>query len=170
MKTISKGLIMLLIGASSSIFAENIYIDGNVQSRCSIFTDLAGTYGNPSAFKLSTTPADGGRIPIMRYDVSLANAYRAEIATPISFSSSPSLSDSTVFTGAVLYTQGSVSGMSAYQAASSTPTSNSRSYNLTLAGSTWFSASSEVLYGGGNQTPFPSGDYRAIVVARCIPM
>ena len=170
MKTISKGLIMLLIGASSSIFAENIYIDGSVQSRCSIFTDTGGTYGNPSAFKLSTTPANGGRAPIIRYDVSLASAYRAEIATPISFSSSPSLSDSSVFTGAVTVTQTSSSDMSGYQAASSTPTSNSRAYNLTVAGSTWFTATSEVLYGGGNQTPWPSGDYRAIVVASCIPM
>lgn len=170
MKTISKGLIILLIGASSSIFAENIYIDGSVQSRCSIFTDTGGTYGNPSAFKLSTTPSDGGRAAIIRYDVSLASAYRAEIATPISFSSSPSLSDSSVFTGAVTVTQTSSSDMSGYQAASSTPTSNSRSYNLTVAGSTWFTATSEVLYGGGNQTPWPSGDYKAIVVASCIPM
>ena len=170
MKTISKGLIMLLIGASSSIFAENIYIDGSVQSRCSIFTDTGGTYGNPSAFKLSTTPANGGRAAVIRYDVSLASAYRAEIATPISFSSSPSLSDSSVFTGAVTVTQTSSSDMSGYQAASSTPTSNSRAYNLTVAGSTWFTATSEVLYGGGNQTPWPSGDYRAIVVASCIPM
>jgi len=96
MKTIKKGLIILLIGASTSIFAENIYIDGTVESRCSIFTDTSGFWGNPSAFKLSTLPADGGRVPVIRYDVSLASAYRAEISTPISFSSSPTLSDSTV--------------------------------------------------------------------------
>ncbi len=170
MKTIKKSLIILLIGASSSILAENIYIDGSVQSRCSIFTDTAGTYGNPSAFKLSTTPSDGGQVPVIRYDVSLASAYNANIATPISFSSSPALTDSTVFTGAVTVAQTSSSDMSGYQAASTTPTSNSRQYGLTVAGSTWFNASSEVLYGGGNQTPFPSGDYRSIVVASCIPM
>ena len=170
MKTINKGLIMLLIGASTSIFAENIYIDGNVESRCSIFTDTAGSYGNPAAYKLSTLPADGGQIPIIRVDVSLASAYYLSVATPLSFSSSPTLSDSTVFTGAVLVTQTSSSDMSGYQAASTTPASNTRQYALTVAGSTWVSASSLALYGGGNQTPFPSGSYRSIVVASCIPM
>tara|TARA_B110000285_G_scaffold188931_1_gene215330 strand:- start:1533 stop:2045 length:513 start_codon:yes stop_codon:yes gene_type:complete len=170
MKTIKKGLIILLIGASTSIFAENIYIDGTVESRCSIFTDTSGFWGNPSAFKLSTLPADGGRVPVIRYDVSLASAYRAEIATPISFSSSPTLSDSTVFTGAVTVTQTSSADMSGYQAASTTPASNKRAYELTVAGSTWFSASSLALYGGGNQTPYPSGSYKGIVLATCIPL
>ena len=159
----------LLLGCTP-VVAENIYIDGTVESRCSIFTDTSGFWGNPSAFKLSTLPADGGRVPVIRYDVSLASAYRAEISTPISFSSSPTLSDSTVFTGAVTVTQTSSSDMSGYQAASTTPASNTRAYALTVAGSTWFSASSLALYGGGNQTPYPSGSYKGIVLATCVPL
>jgi len=170
MKTISKSLIILLVSATTSIFAENIYIDGSVESRCSIFSDTAGRFGNPSAFKLSTTPADGGQEPIIRYDVSLASAYYASISTPVSFSTSPTLGDSTTFTGAVTVSQTSSSDMSGYQAASTTPAANTRQYALTVAGSTWFKATSVALYGGGNQTPLPSGEYRAIVLATCIPM
>lgn len=170
MKKINTYFAMIMLGASSSVIAENIYIDGSVESRCTINTDTAGTYGNPAAYKLSTTPADGGQVPIIRVDNTLASAYYIQISTPVSFSTSPTLNDSTVFTGAVAVTQTSSSDMSGYQAASTTPASNMRQYALTVAGTTWFSASSIALYGGGNQTPFPSGNYKAIVLAECIAM
>lgn len=157
-----------LMLSCSLIMAENIYIDGEVESRCSIVQDTAGRYGNPSANVLTTLPASGGQVPIIRFDYSLANAYYASISTPVSFSSSPSLSDSTVFTGAIAVTQTSSSDMSGYQAASTTPASNTRQYSLTHAGTTWFSATSVATHGGGNSTPFPSGSYRSIVLASCI--
>ena len=159
--------ISLLLGCTP-VVAENIYIDGEVSSRCSIVSDTAGRYGNPSAFLLTTLPASGGQVPIIRFDVSLANAYYASISTPVSFSTSPSLSDTTAFTGAVAVTQTSSSDMSGYQAASTTPATNTRQYSLTHAGTAWFSATSVATYGGGNQTPYPSGSYRSTVIASCI--
>ena len=159
-----------LMLAFSPVLAENIYINGDVESRCSIVQDTAGRWGNPSANVLTTLPASGGQVPVIRYDYSLANAYYASISTPISFSSSPSLSDSTVFTGVVSVTQTSSSDMSGYQAASTTPAANTRQYGLTIAGTTWFSATSIATHGGGNNTPFPSGAYTGIVVASCIAM
>ena len=90
-----------LMLAFSPVLAENIYINGDVASRCSIVEDTAGRWGNPSANVLTTLPASGGQVPVIRFDYSLANAFYASISTPISFSSSPSLSDSTVFTGVV---------------------------------------------------------------------
>ena len=159
---------MSLILSCTPILAENIYIDGEVQSRCSIVSDTAGRYGNPSAFLLTTVPASGGQVPIIRFDYSLANAYYASISTPVSFSTSPSLSDSTVFTGAVAVVQTSSSDMSNYQSQSTTPASNTRQYALTIAGTTWFSATSVATHGGGNNTPYPSGSYRSTIVASCI--
>ena len=159
-----------LMLAFSPVLAENIYINGDVASRCSIVEDTAGRWGNPSANVLTTLPASGGQVPVIRFDYSLANAFYASISTPISFSSSPSLSDSTVFTGVVAVTQTSSSDMSGYQAASTTPAANTRQYALTVAGTTWFSATSVATHGGGNSTPFPSGSYTGIVVASCIAM
>ncbi len=168
MKKLTITLSLML--AFSPVLAENIYINGDVESRCSIVQDTAGRWGNPSANVLTTLPASGGQVPVIRYDYSLANAYYASISTPISFSSSPSLSDSTVFTGVVSVTQTSSSDMSGYQAASTTPAANTRQYGLTIAGTTWFSATSIATHGGGNNTPFPSGAYTGIVVASCIAM
>ena len=86
---------------SGGVMAEDVPIIGTVQSRCIIQTDVAGTYGNPNAYTLSTAPADGGVLPIVRYDVSLAEAYNARITYPTSFSQSPSLNDTVTFTGSV---------------------------------------------------------------------
>ena len=91
----------------------NVEITGSVEAKCVIQTTKAGSYGNPIASKLSTTPADGGVLPIIRYDVSIADAYIASITHPTSFSSSPSLSDTLAWTGSTSVTQTSVSGMSA---------------------------------------------------------
>lgn len=156
----------LLLGFMPS-YAANIDITGDVQSRCVVQTDTPGSYGNPNAYTLNTTPADGGRKPIVRVDVSLANAYHAQISYPTSFSTSPSLSDTVAWTGAVNVVQTSVSGMSAYQAAS-TATGSMRQYALTLAGTTWFEVTSAATYGGGQNKAFPGGSYKALVVANCI--
>ena len=144
----------------------NVDIVGNVEAKCVIQTTKSGIYGNPIASKLSTTPADGGVLPVIRYDVSIADAYTANITHPTSFSSSPSLTDTVAWTGSTSVTQTSVAGMSAYEAAK-TVVNSTTIFNLTLAGSTWFSTASSAVY--GTAKPFSGGTYTASVVATCIP-
>jgi hypothetical protein len=43
-----------------------------------------------------------------------------------------------------------------------------RQYALTVAGTTWFAATSIATYGGGQNKAFPGGSYSAVVVAQCI--
>ena len=144
-------------------------INGNVESRCTVNTDTVGYYGNPNAYTLTTLPASAGQVPIVRVDTSLANAYKAQISYPTSFSSSPSLGDTVVWTGAVAVAQASSTDMSGYQAASTTADGGAmRIYDLTLAGTTWFNVTSVATYGGGSQKAFPGGSYSAVVVAECI--
>ena len=157
----------LILGVTTAAYAGT-NIDGSVQSRCTVETDTPGTYGNPNAYTLTTVPASSGQVPIVRFDVSLANAYFAQISYPTSFSTSPSLGDSTTWTGAVTVAQTSSSDMSGYQAASTTPTASMRQYALTIAGTTWFAATSIATYGGGQNKAFPGGSYSAVVVAQCI--
>lgn len=145
--------------------AENVPITGNVQSKCVINTDVAGVYGNPSADKLSTARADGGIQPVIRYDVSLANAYVAKITTPDSFSSSPSLTDSVAWTGSVAVKEVSDAAMSDYQT-NRIEYQNTTEYDLHTAGTTWFEVSSTVEYGYGKS--FPSGMYATVVTAECV--
>ena len=144
----------------------NVDIVGNVEAKCVIQTTKSGIYGNPIASKLSTTPADGGVLPVIRYDVSIADAYTANITHPTSFSSSPSLTDTVAWTGSTSVTQTSVAGMSAYEAAK-TVVNSTTIFDLTLAGSTWFSTASSAVY--GTAKPFSGGTYTASVVATCIP-
>ena len=144
----------------------NVDIVGNVEAKCVIQTDKSGVYGNPIASKLSTTPADGGVLPVIRYDVSIADAYTANITHPTSFTSSPPLSDTVAWTGSTSVTQTSVAGMSAYEAAK-TVVDSTTIFDLTLAGSTWFSTASSAVY--GTAKPFSGGTYTASVVATCIP-
>ena len=144
----------------------NVDIVGNVEAKCVIQTTKSGVYGNPIASKLSTTPADGGVLPVIRYDVSIADAYTANITHPTSFSSSPSLTDTVAWTGSTSVTQTSVAGMSAYEAAK-TVVNSTTIFDLTLAGSTWFSTASSAVYGAAK--PFSGGTYTASVVATCIP-
>lgn len=143
----------------------NVQITGSVEAKCVIQTTKSGSYGNPIASKLSTTPADGGILPVMRYDVSIADAYTASITHPTSFSSSPSLTDTIAWTGSTSVTQTSVAGMSAYEAAK-TVVGNTTNFNLALAGSTWFSTASSAVYGSAK--PLPGGTYTAVVQASCI--
>ena len=162
-KLITIGLMLV----ATTAYAGNIDITGTVESRCIVNTDTPGVYGNPNAYTLTTLPASAGQVPIVRIDASLANAYNAQISYPTSFSTSPSLSDTTAWEGAVGVEQTSSSDMSGYQAASTT-TGAARTYGLTIAGTAWFSVASTATYGGGQQKPFPGGSYRAVVLAECI--
>lgn len=156
---------LFLLLLTNICFAEEVIISGNVQSKCVISTDTPGVYGNPTADKLSTAPADGGVMPVIRYDVSLANAYKARITTPTSFSTSPSLNDTVVWTGSSSVSQVSDAAMSTYET-SKVVFGDSTEYGLSLAGSTWFKVSSTAKYGYGKA--FPGGTYRAVVQAECI--
>ena len=162
-KLITIGLMLV----ATTAYAANIDITGTVQSRCIVNTDTPGVYGNPNAYTLTTLPASAGQVPIVRIDSSLANAYNAQISYPTSFSTSPSLSDTTAWVGAVGVEQTSSSDMSGYQAASTT-TGAMRTYPLSIAGTTWFSVASTATYGGGQQKPFPGGSYKAVILAECI--
>jgi hypothetical protein len=150
-----------------TVFAEDVPIEGTVQSRCLINTDVPGVYGNPNAYTLTTTPADGGVLPVVRYDVSLADAYKARITYPTSFSASPSLSDMVTWTGAVSVSEVSDAAMANYDADAVTY-NQTKEYELSATGTTWFQISSSATYGGGGNKAFPGGTYRAIVVAECI--
>lgn len=145
--------------------AEDVSITGNVQSKCVINTDVAGVYGNPTADKLSTARADGGIAPIIRYDVSLADAYDAKITTPTAFSTSPSLSDTLAWTGTTAVKEFSDAAMADYET-NKVVYNETSEYSLHTAGTTWFEVASTVEYGYGKA--LPSGTYRAIVVAECI--
>jgi len=148
-------------------YAENAQITGTVESKCTIITEITGVYGNPTTNKLSTLPADGGVIPIVRYDVVSANHYKAKITTPIAFSSSPPLDDVVDWTGTSAVTEVSVAEMSAYET-NKVIYNNVTEYTLTLAGTTWFKAESTALF--GYDKSFPSGTYNAIVSAECIAL
>jgi len=155
-----------LIAAKQAQAAE-VPIEGTVQSRCLINTDVAGVYGNPNAYTLTTAPADGGVIPVVRYDVSLADAYKARITYPTSFSASPSLSDMVTFTGSVSVSAVSSVNMADYDT-NAVEYDQTKEYDLTATGTTWFKISSAATYGGGGNKAFPGGAYRSVVVAECI--
>ena len=96
--------IALVLGLTGcSLFASKVEagtnINGNVESRCTVNTDTTGYYGNPNAYTLTTVPSSAGQLPVIRIDTSLANAYKAQISYPTSFSSSPSLGDTTSLPG-----------------------------------------------------------------------
>ena len=140
-------------------------ITGNVSSKCSIYTDTPGVYGNPTPDVLSTAPADGGVVPVIRYDVSIAAAYKAKISWPNAFTSSPNLNDALAWDGEVTVKSTSDAGMSGYEAAK-IEYENVTEYDMTIAGSTWFEVESTVTYGVGKT--LPGGEYKATVVAECI--
>jgi hypothetical protein len=153
------------IALATVVSAEEAVIEGNVQSKCIINTDVNGVYGNPTPDKLSTASADGGVVPIIRFDVAIADYYIARITTPTSFSTSPTLNDVVNWTGSVTVGEVSDAGMSAYETAKVTYDSTTE-FDLTIAGSTWFKAESTAAYGFNKA--LPGGTYRAIVQAECI--
>lgn len=160
-----KYLVGLLLLAPLSVMALEVPIEGTVQSRCVIETDTPGVYGNPNAYTLTTSPTDGGVVPIVRFDVTLADAYKAKITHPTSFSASPTLNDTQTWTGSTEVSSMSDAGMSGYEAAK-VEYGNSTEFDLTVAGSTWFKTSSSATNGGDKA--FPGGTYRAVVEAECI--
>jgi len=156
-------VIALLIPAIG--FCEDVIITGNVQSKCVINTDTAGIYGNPTSDKLSTAPADGGVMPIIRYDVSLADAYTARVTTPTSFSTSPALSDVVNWTGSTTVSAVSDTAMSDYDT-NAVEYDSTTEFDLHTAGTVWFKVDSTAEY--GYNKAFPGGTYRAVVEAECI--
>jgi hypothetical protein len=168
-KTSLKAFVVIAVATASTISAaqaENVPINGTVQSRCVIQTDNAGTFGNPNAYTLSTAPADGGELAVVRFDVSLAGAYYATITAPSSFSSSPNLPDVPTFVGdTTVKSVSDATGMGTYES-SKIEYGMTDKYNLTATGSTWFETSSTVTMGGNKA--FPGGNYTALVVAECI--
>ena len=159
---LSLGAISMMATAA---YAADVPITGNVSSKCSVNTEVPGVYGNPSPDELSTLPADGGVMPIVRFDVSIADYYTAKITWPNQFTTSPSLNDSLAWDGEVEVSSTSDTGMSGYEAAK-VEYENVTEYDLTVAGSTWFKITSEVLYGVDKS--LPGGTYKANVVAECI--
>jgi|TARA_E500000318_G_scaffold89469_1_gene87068 hypothetical protein len=159
-------LTLILTLIVSTVHAEEVLIQGTVQSRCVITTDTPGVYGNPNAYTLTTTPADGGVPPIVRFDVTLADAYYAQITTPTSFSSSPSIGESLTWTGTTeVSTVSDSANMGTYETNKVT-FGQTTQYDLTATGSTWFKSTSTVTMGGNKA--FPGGSYSAVVDAVCI--
>jgi len=159
-------LVVLGLLGSSYVQAETAPINGVVQSRCIIQTDVAGTYGNPNAYTLSTDPQAGGEPVVIRYDVSLADAYYAEITAPQEFSSSPAINDTLTWSGDTeVKAVSDATGMGQYESTKIELGMMDR-YDLTATGSTWFKTSSEVTLGGNKA--FPGGNYTALVLAECI--
>lgn len=157
--------VCVAIFLSSVAHANQTPITGNVSSKCSIFTDITGVYGNPSPNTLSTDPVDGGVIPVVRYDVSIADYYTAKISWPNSFVTSPALDDALAWDGEVEVLSVSDTNMAGYEAAK-IEYDNVTEYDLSVAGSTWFKVTSEVSYGFDKS--FPGGEYITNVSADCI--
>lgn len=149
-----------------SAYAVDVPIEGTVQSRCVITTDTPGVYGNPNAYTLTTTPADGGVKPVVRFDVTLADAYYAQITTPTSFDTSPSLGDTVTWTGSTSVSAVSDATNMADYETNKVTFGQTTQYDLTATGSTWFTSSSTATYGGTKA--FPGGTYTATVEAVCI--
>lgn len=154
------------VASISFASAETAPINGTVQSRCIIQTDSAGVFGNPNAYTLTTDPADGGQPAIIRIDVSLADAYYAEITAPSEFSSSPTLPDTVTWTGDTEVSAVSdATGMGSYET-NKVEYGMTDKYDLTATGSTWFKTSSTATMGGSKA--YPGGNYTALVEAQCI--
>lgn len=151
---------------SVGAYAEQIPINGEVQSRCVISADTSGVYGNPNAYTLTTTQADGGLPAIIRFDVSLADAYYAVITAPSSFSTSPSLPDIVTWVGDTeVEAVSDAAGMANYEV-DKIEYGYTDKYDLTATGSTWFRTSSTATMGGNKA--FSGGSYTALVEAECI--
>lgn len=160
-----KALIASLFAIPLITTAEDIPITGTVSSKCVIYTETAGVYGNPSPSILSTATADGGVQPIVRYDVVQSGYYKAVITTPNNFTTSPVLADVVNWTGSVSVSRVTDAGMSAYTT-NKVIYNDTTEFNLTVPGSVWFKAESKAVY--GYNKAFPAGTYRSIVTASCI--
>ena len=155
----------LLLLVAPLCMADEAVITGNVQSKCVINVDSTGVYGNPTVDKLSTTPADGGVNPVIRFDVAVGNSYTARLTTPTDFSSSPVLNDVVNWTGATSVKEFSDAAMSDIDSNKVEYNSTSE-FDLHTAGTIWFKVDSTAEYGYGKA--LPGGTYTAIVQADCI--
>lgn len=154
---------ILLAGMAS---AADTPINGTVESRCIIQTDTAGTYANPNAYTLTTSPTDGGEPARIRVDVTLADAYYVSITAPTEFSSSPNLPDVVTWTGDTeVDAVSDATNMGDYET-NKTELGMTDRYDMTATGSTWFKTSSQAVLGGSRA--FPGGNYTALVQAECI--
>ena len=156
---------LILLLSTSDAWAVTSPITGTVQASCSIVTTTPGQYGVPNIWKLSTTPSEGGQPAVIKSTIGTADKYKVKITHPNSFSSSPSLSDTLTWTGSSVYTSGSASGMSAYETGK-VVVGNETTFDMTLAGTTFFTVASTVEY--GYNRAFPSGTYTALILAECI--
>ena len=154
----------IVAGLTTPSFAETV-ISGTVQAKCAIFTDITGVYGNPLPYKLSTISEDGGVTPIVRFDIAAADYYKARIAYPTSFSTSPTLSDTVTWEGDVSINKVSDVSMADYQSAK-VQYDNIAEFDLSEAGTVWFEIDSIATY--GYNRALPAGTYSSIVVAECI--
>lgn len=162
-----------LVAGLTAVFAMNtlaqvdVPITGTVESKCIVTTDTQGIYGNPTPNVLSTAQADAGVEPIVRYDVIIADYYKARITHPNSFSESPTLNDVVNWAGVTTVAEVSDALMSAYDQ-NKIEYDNVTEVDLSVAGSTWFKVESQADY--GYDKAFPAGTYRAIVSAECIAL
>ena len=156
----------LAVCTASSAFAETVPITGMVESRCIIQTDTSGVYGNPTAYTLTTDPTQGGVPAIVRIDVTLADAYYADITAPTEFSSSPNLPDVVTWSGDTEVEAVSDAGTMGTYESNKIEFGYTDRYDLVATGSTWFKTSSEAVLGGSR--PYPGGQYTALVTAECI--
>ena len=99
---IKKLTIMSLLILTTPAFAVNSPINGQVQAKCSIWTETQGVYGNPLPNKLDTLPASGGTKASIRVDIAQANFYKTSFTHPIAFSSSPTLNDTVAWSGSTI--------------------------------------------------------------------
>ena len=162
---LKKVLLASMLAIPLMTAAEDIPITGTVTSKCVIYTETAGVYGNPTPNVLSTATTDGGVQPIVRFDVIQSGYYKAVITTPNSFSSSPALADVVTWTGSVAVSKMTDAGMSVYTT-NKTMYNDTTEFSLTIPGSVWFKAESKAEY--GYSKAFPAGTYRSIVTASCI--
>jgi len=161
-----KALLASIITLSFVAVAENTSINGTVQSRCIISTDTEGTYGNPNAYTLTTSPTDGGVLAVTRFDVTLADAYYAQVTAPTEFSTAPALPDVVTWTGDTeVQAVSDATGMADYET-NKVEFDYTDKYDLTATGSVWFKTSSAAVMGGSKA--FPGGNYTALVVAECV--
>lgn len=155
------GLVLL----PSALLAVETPINGTVASKCSIYTDRTGVFAQPLPNQLTTDPASGGVLPRIRYDVVQGDYYLAKVTWPNAFSSSPSLSDAVNWTGEVTVAEVTDVAMADYET-NKIEYNNVTEFDLTVAGTVWFSVNSTADYGYGKS--LPAGNYVAIVSAECI--
>ena len=162
-----KLLLIPILAATANVAVASIPINGFIESKCVIQSDTPGMFGHPPVDKLSTKSADGGVMPIIRYDIVTASKYKAVITTPTNFSSAPNLSDSVEWTSTTVAGQMSDAGMSVFNTDKAIYNNgHTTEFDLVKAGSVWFNVTSEAEYGYGKA--FPSGNYTALIVAECI--